>query len=176
MPLVTRLLIGVSSLAFLLPGLILIAVAFGPGATSQDTATSLVLGVLMILFAGWLLVQSIVAEKVTLIADVEGVHPVFLPKKFEGVIRWNEIRDIAVIEQKTRGVTARFLAFYLHDTSRSFGASYSGSEHGLTALVGGMMSDGGSASLYIPEKRLGAKAARVRDELLQMKNTHEGHV
>jgi len=175
MPLTSRLFVFVLSLPFVATGgYLAYAAATGKLVGEGGPVMPFIAGTALVLLFGWFMIQAIVAEKVTLVADAEGVHPAFLPKKYESLIRWDEIEDIAIAEQYLNSAKNRSLAIYLKQ-SRSFGPLFSGAEHGATAFVAGTMSDAGAASLYIPEKRMNEKAEIVRDTLLAMRSEHTGH-
>lgn len=119
-------------------------------------------------------VSILLMPSTTLVVSSEGVLPTFLPRKYQTMIRWDEIRDIQVVEQNAGKFNVSTLAFYLTE-SRSFGPLFSGSKDALMGSLGSSLADGGIGSLYVPEVRLNEKVEVVRDTLLAIRNQQLHH-
>lgn len=123
------------------------------------------------LFFVWTLGGSLRMPRETLIADAQGITPVFVPKKYRRKIGWNEIQKIEIVTQKVRGSmsTATMLAVYL-GTTETFGVLAGGAA--VQTVAGSSMSDGGTANIYIPSIRLSEPLTIVLEKLNVLKQQY----
>jgi hypothetical protein len=117
-------------------------------------------------FFGFVLWKSLTVPSITLVADEEGLDPMFLSKKHRRKLLWGEIAKVETVTQKYKGSRTKMLAITLH-TPEDFGMLHGGAV--VQMMAGKSMSDGGTAHLYIPSMRLSESVEKVAEKLLRLR-------
>lgn len=153
-----RVITAIAGVAFAALGAFL---AFGPMEGTDNPLLLRIIGYACIAFAGYGVYATFTKPRTVLVASREGLLPAYLAPHLRTLIPWsNIVRFDEVILDSSKNKT-RFLAVYLKEPQQLEAPM----DEAFRPMFARMMSDGGTANLYIPEILLPESVAKTLPQL-----------